>query len=706
MSRPTLIHSSVAFCSILFLPLATKCLAFPKVEKVETESAYAEKELSQKMDTGDQENISFAPKYMPQQMSSEAPVVLSAGSSVMQLDKVFSVNKEEHLPGAGLLKIPDLHSSSEPVVSVSEQGHGLNQLERISPEHRLSKAMPVIAVSSPTSLSPHQEEPYRSSSTQTIVDGITDVTRDFLKYVDNQLFATESQEAVSLGNTPSSYINIKETLTANPRTEKVETDTAKRTTAFPGVESTTDTEPDGERLSEKQADNAQTPATTHLVANAENILNIDPTAESLLGDLKVTVSVSTAVPVSSVPSDEWDDTKFESVSQTRTPDSGDNIETQVRTEPPHGMPESFEGNEGSPTYTDVNKVTPGMPEGETSLGTALVIELEEERSPVFTHQIFWTPTSVTEDPEVSSVNPFPSARGLTVSTLEDRSMLLSKNAVSTSQYESETPQALGNELKDITQEMTMATQEPDPTLPVVTQENIEVLRGSGETEEGMPSPSPMSTDVGATELSRRWESLATPASTIVSPLSLEVTSSMEDLMDTITGPNEEFIQVLGSPMTPPAMTVEAPTVSPAFQSEGRTIQSISHPNTAASYGLEQLESEEAEDEEDEEDEEEEDEEEEDEEDKEADSLYKDLDSDTELPGFTLPGITSQKPDVEPGSMTLLEVATYQVPETMEWEQQNQGLVNDSKLDVNDSKHLDRGSCIKDLSNIDLDSFDF
>ncbi|KAL6031200.1 hypothetical protein STEG23_018572, partial [Scotinomys teguina] len=72
-------------------------------------------------------------------------------------------------------------------------------------------------------------------------------------------------------------------LTANPRTEKVETDAAKSTIAFPGVDSTTDTEPDGERLSEKQADNAQ-----NLVANPDDILNIDPTAESLLGDLKVT----------------------------------------------------------------------------------------------------------------------------------------------------------------------------------------------------------------------------------------------------------------------------------------------------------------------------------------------------------------------------------------------------------------------------------
>ncbi|XP_075806237.1 armadillo-like helical domain-containing protein 4 [Microtus pennsylvanicus] len=357
MSRPALLPSSVPFCRVLFLTLATQCLAFPKVEKRETAHAYAQTEQSWKMDTGDGENISSAPEHMSQQASSEAPMVLSAGPSVMPLNKVFSVNKEHHLPGAGLLNpnIPDLQSSTEPAVSASEQGHGPSQLEGMSSEQRLPKALSIIAVSSPTSLNPHQEGPQSNSSTQPIVEGITVETRDFLKYVDNQLFAPESQEAVSLGHTPSSYINTKEMLAASPRIEKADTDAAKRTTAFPGVDSTADPEHDGERPSEESDDNVQTTATTYLETTPKDALNIDPTAESLLGDLKVTVSVSTAVPVSSVPSDEWDDTKFESVSQARTTDS-DHAETRVRTEPPHGAQESFEGTEGSPTSTEVNKV--------------------------------------------------------------------------------------------------------------------------------------------------------------------------------------------------------------------------------------------------------------------------------------------------------------------------------------------------------------
>lgn len=320
--------------------------------------AYAQTEQSRKMDTGDGENVSSAIEHMSQQTSSEAPMVLSAGPSVMPLNKVFSVNKEHHLPRAGLLNpnIPDLHSSTETAVSASEQGHGPSQLEGMSSEQRLSKALSIIAVSLPTSLNPHQEGPQSSSSIQPIVEGITVVTCDFLKYVDNQLFATESQEAVSLGHTPSSYVNTREVLAASPRTEKSDTDAAKRPTAFPGVDSTADTERDGERPSEESDDNVQTTATTYLETTPEDVLNIDPTAESLLGDLKVTVSVSTALPGSSVPSDEWDDTKFESVSQARTTDSGDHAETRVRTEPPHGAHDSFEGTEGSPTSTEVNKV--------------------------------------------------------------------------------------------------------------------------------------------------------------------------------------------------------------------------------------------------------------------------------------------------------------------------------------------------------------
>ncbi|PNJ70523.1 C14orf37 isoform 5, partial [Pongo abelii] len=83
----------------------------------------------------------------------------------------------------------------------------------------------------------------------------------------------------------------------------------------------------------------------------------------------------------------------------------------------------------------------------------------------------------------------------------------------------------------------------------------------------------------------------------VVPLSFEVTPTVEEQMDTVTGPNEEFTPVLGSPVTSPGIMVEEPSISPALpaseaSSERRTVvPSITHVNTAASYGLDQLESE-------------------------------------------------------------------------------------------------------------------
>ncbi|XP_029422553.1 armadillo-like helical domain-containing protein 4 isoform X2 [Nannospalax galili] len=659
MSRATVLHICLAFCSLLFLSFTTQCLAFPKVERREIADAYAEKGQSERMDIGDQENSSITPEHKPQQMSSDDPTVLSARPSMTPLSGLLHPNS------------PGLHFATEPVVPAREEAHGSSQLEKTSPEHRLSKAMLTIAVTTTASLNSDQEGPFSSSSIQPPVEEITEATQGFLKYTDNQLFATESQEGVSLGQSPSSYINTKEMLTTEPRIEKVEGHVVQRTTSFPGVDFTADTKPDG-KASQTTPLNVQATATKHLLATSEYVLSVEPETDSLLGAPQITVSVSTAVSVASLLSDEWDDTKLESVSQIRPPELGDNAETQMKTEPSETTYASPEGTEGGPTSTEAAEVSPGLPEGETHVGTALLIAPEDEqaldeRSPVFTHLSSFTPLSLTEDPEVSVVNLFPSTGGSTASMEEDSATIFSETTISLSQYESESYQPVGNVLKDITQEMTTDTQEPDATLPLVTQEQLEVPRGSGEPEEGKTSLSPVPDAAGTTQLSRIWESLATPASTTAIPLSLEVTSA-EDLLDTVTGPNEEFIPVLGSPVTSSAVTVEAPTISPVPPSE------VSHSNTASSYGLEQLESEEEdEDEEDEEDEEEEDEEE-DEEDKDADSLVENFDGDTELPGFTVPGITSQEPDIEPGSLDLLERATYQVPDAIEWEQQNQGLV--------------------------------
>lgn len=58
---------------------------------------------------------------------------------------------------------------------------------------------------------------------------------------------------------------------------------------------------------------------------------------------------------------------------------------------------------------------------------------------------------------------------------------------------------------------------------------LEVSRGGGETEEGKEVPAAASDVPGVTQMSRRWEPLATTVSTTAAPLSFEVTPAMEGL---------------------------------------------------------------------------------------------------------------------------------------------------------------------------------
>ncbi|XP_012519222.1 PREDICTED: uncharacterized protein C14orf37 homolog [Propithecus coquereli] len=695
MSRPIILHICLAFCSLLLLDFATQCLAFPKMERSEIAHVPAEKGQFEKTNTDDLENSSIISKQTPQMVVSEDPLIVSAGPTAMSLNKVFLVNKETHPIGAGLLQPnnPGIYTATEPAVPAGEEVFGSSQPEKMSPESRLSKAMLTIVTATASLNIDEKEESLRSTNIQPIVEETTEATQGFLNYVDNQLFATESQEGVSLGHSSSSYVNTKEILTTNPRTKKFDADTDHRTTSFPGAASTAGTDPesltpDRERSLQMTADDTQATATKQSFMTSEYTLSVEPETDSLLGAPEVTVSVSTAVPAASVLSDEWDDTKLGSVSQIKTPKPVDSAEAQVRMEMSQMAQASHEDVEGGQPLTEASEVALGLPEGETHVGTALLIAQGDEQSPAFTHQSSFTPTSLMEDTKVSVVNLFQSTGDLTESTKERDAMFFLETTVSISEYESEAYQLLGNTLKDIiTQEMTTAVQEPEATLSWATQEQmatLEVTRDTGKTEEGKESPTPVSDVPGVTQLSRKWEALATTVSTTAVPLSLEVTPAAEDLMDTVTGPDEEFTPVLGSPVTPPGIMVETPSISPTLpaseaSSERRTVvPSISRVNTAASYGLDQLESEEGEEDEDEEDEEDEDEEEEDEEedeeDKDADSLDEGLDGDTELPGFTLPGVTSQEPDLEQGNMGLLEGATYQVPDAIEWEQQNQGLV--------------------------------
>ncbi|KAM5337530.1 armadillo-like helical domain-containing protein 4 isoform 1-T2 [Glossophaga mutica] len=701
MRRPAVLHVCLAFCSLLLPSFTARCLAFPKVERRDTMHVNEKGVLPEKINVDDLENNSITSKGTFQPVVSEDPTIVLAGPSVLPLSKVFTVNKETPSISTGFMQPNSLgiDAATEPVVRAGEEAFGSSQLERMPPETLLSKAMvtnPIMATA-PQSID-EKEEPFGSSNIQPIVEGTTKAAQGFLKYVDNQLFTTESQGSISLGYSSLSYVNTNKILTTDPRIETSEADTDSRKTSFLGAVPVAGTEPgslmsDREKPSQMTADNTQATATRHGLAISEYALSVEPETDSLLGAPEVTLSVGTAVPAASALSDEWDDTKLESVSQIKTPKLGDSTETQMGmgTSPTAQVTDSgMEGMEREEPLTEAAHTGLGLPEGETHAGTALLTARGDGRSSAFMDQVSFTPTSPMEDTKASAVNLFQNTADFMESTKENSAVFFLEATVSISEQESEAHQPLRNTFKDtITQEMTTAAQEAEATLPLVTPgqqvSTPQVTGERGETAEGKGCP-PATSDVpGVTQLSRRSETLATTVSPTAAPLSFEVTPTVEDLKDTVTGPKEEWITpVFGSPVTPPGITEEAPSVSPALSdseesSERRTlVPSIGLVNTAAPYGLDQLESEEGEEDEDEEDEEEEDEEEEDEEedeeDKDADSLDESLDDDVEPRGFTLPGVTSQEPGLEPENVDLLEGATYQVPDTIEWEQQNQGLV--------------------------------
>ncbi|XP_069452807.1 armadillo-like helical domain-containing protein 4 isoform X4 [Ovis canadensis] len=663
MSRPIVLHVCLAFCSLLLLNFAAQCLAFPNMERREMVLLHAEKGQSERLNTDDLENDSVTSKYTP---VSGDPMIVLAGPSTMSLNKVFPSNKETPPVGAMLMQADgsNIYTATEPEVPAGEEVFGSSQPERMSPKSRPSKATLTNPVAPTASLNiDEREEPSRGTIIQPTVEGTTEATQGFLSYVDDQLFATESPEGLSLGHSPLSLVNTKEMLTTIPRTEKFEANPEHKTTSLPGSKLTAGTEP-----SQMTADNTQaTAATKHWLPTSESILSVEPETDSLLGAPEVTMSVSTAVAAAPVISDEWDDTKLESVSQIKTPKLGDNTETQVRMEISQTTQApgiSMEGMEEGEALTEAADVSLKLPEMETHMETTLLMAGGGERA---SDQSSFTPTSPMGDTKVSVMNLVQDTADFVESTKENSVMFL-ETTVSISEYESEVHQPLGNRFKDIiTQEMTTAVQAAEATVSLVTQEQqvatLEVTRGEDKTEGGSELPSATADAPRVTQLSRRWEPLATVVSTTPIPVSFKVTPAVE--------------------VTPPGITEEAPSTSPALadpeaSSERRTAApSFSYVNTAASYGLDQLESEEGEDDEDEEDEEEEDEEEEDEEedeeDKDADSLDEAL-GDTELPGFTLPGVTSQEPGLEQENVVSLEGVTFQVPDAVQWEQQNQGLV--------------------------------
>ncbi|KAB0374509.1 hypothetical protein FD755_013001 [Muntiacus reevesi] len=442
MSRPIVLHIYLAFCSLLLLNFAIQCLAFPNVERREMVLLHAEKGHSERLNADDLENDSVTSTYTP---VSGDPMIVLAGSSTMSLNKVFPSNKETPPVGAGLTQADgsNIYTATEPEVPAREV-FGSSQPERMSPQSQPSKATLTNPVMPTASLNiDEREESSRGTIIQPTVEGTTEAIQGFLSYVDDQLFATESPEGLSLGHSPLSPVNTKEMLTTSPRTEKFEANPEHKTTSFPGSKLTAGTE-----SSQMTADNTQaTAATEPRLPPSESILSVDPEADSLLGTPAVTMSVSTAVAAAPVVSDEWDDTKLDSASQIKTPELGDSPETQARLEisqTTQAADVSLEGMEGGEALTEAADVGLKLPEMETHMETTLPMARGGERA---SDRSSFTPTSPMGDPKVSVMNLVQDAADFVESTKENSAVFL-ETTVSISENESEVHQPLGNRFKE------------------------------------------------------------------------------------------------------------------------------------------------------------------------------------------------------------------------------------------------------------------
>ncbi|XP_078516496.1 armadillo-like helical domain-containing protein 4 isoform X2 [Lissotriton helveticus] len=159
--------------------------------------------------------------------------------------------------------------------------------------------------------------------------------------------------------------------------------------------------------------------------------------------------------------------------------------------------------------------------------------------------------------------------------------------------------------------------------------------------------------------------------------SIDHTSVMTDSVD-VPSVVSESANLFDGTKIQTEETARITTVTSSPTSSERT-PLVSSPKRLRVYGLKKLESEEGEEEEeedekDEDEDEDDDDEEEDDEEKDPESLDDSIESDIDVPAFTLPVLASMKTPAEKTNQQALEEVSYRVPDTLEWEKQNLGLV--------------------------------
>ncbi|NXX47923.1 ARMD4 protein, partial [Tricholaema leucomelas] len=409
-------------------------------------------------------------------------------------------------------------------------------------------------------------------------------------------------------------------------------------------------------------------AVKHPVTVTEASLPLEVGTSSKQGELPAITDTVTIHPMDTVPPD-WDDTKMGDISQGEST-SHKATENLGATEPPQTSQGSV-GEEEDATRLLPSPASPPTPE--LAKETNCTVPVQGEELPAASTGS----TDVVHTVNVTGIDTadLNSLKNINTVTAEEKSILPSQpEAAVVPDTHPDLPLTPESSWKGVTQEVTTVAQEADAALSVVIMDPA-ATQGTGAAslpQENSGEDTQMPTAPGATQmLVAAGTSLMANApdveglTDVVLVTSEKAVLASGELSDTQFGQTEE----------PSGRTVVLVTPASMTSSVRRTaLPSARKISTAVTYGLDRLESEEGEEEEEDEEEEEE-EEEEDEEDKDMDLIDESMEGDTELPGFTLPGETSQEPlaGLE-NPVAQLAGVSYQVPDTIEWEQQNQGLV--------------------------------
>ncbi|XP_035407304.1 armadillo-like helical domain-containing protein 4 [Cygnus atratus] len=672
MSRSIGFNICVVTCCILLLSSRPPCLASPLPE--ESDMTKVQQDLW--AGNGVEDEWTSMPDLNnlgPEQTVSEEPAGVSAKPSGMPLDEAFTAGGETRpvSPSHVFLSSQSLGVSTPAGKVAAEEEKELSPTKSELDENGEFKAMLTTAV---TTLNPSVQEESVSGLVSKATTEDCEVGQGSASLLASPLSVTAAAEEgtaeSSLHPSAAPQPHSERVPTLHPGTPSLETvgdhfiPTPQASSASSEVGALKTSTGSTLRLLSARG----TIAASHPLVTTEASVHLEADVGAGQGELPTTASTITGHPTGSMLPD-WDDTKPGNISQ-----GGSMLYEEV--EEDRVAMEASQTPLGS-EEEDVMRVVPSPASAPPTPGLAK--ESNCTAPAVRGDGVLLTSTASSDVPltvdlpgvDTAGLN---SLENINVVTAEEKSIPPSQPEAVVMTDASDLSSTLESSLKGATQEVTTAAQEADAALSVVTLAPT-APQGTGASslpQETSGEDTQMSAAPGATQM------LTAAGSSTAKP------PDVEDFADVILVTSEKAASAPGGlSATQPGQTEEPSSrtvvlVTPASvaSSVRRTaLPAVRKISTAVTYGLDRLESEEGEEEEEDEEEEEEEEEEEDEEDKDIDSMDESLEGDTELPGFTLPGETSQEPiaGLENPAAQLAGVS-YQVPDTIEWEQQNQGLV--------------------------------